>query len=119
MDDWFNLNASIRRAVDPLALMQRVVDQVLTTLPGADGALVGLVIDDGSLRYVCGASCGPTSASSLLGGSLLPVAWGGPHVDGRTPRPIPASTARRPAPIASARWWHAMMQAQGPSAFST
>ena len=57
MDDWFNLNASIRRAVDPLALMQRVADQALTTLSGADGVLIGLVLDDGSLRYVCGAGC--------------------------------------------------------------
>jgi EAL domain-containing protein (putative c-di-GMP-specific phosphodiesterase class I) len=60
MDDWFNLNASIRRAVDPLALMQRVADQALATLAGADGVLVGLVVDDGSLRYVCGA--GATAA---------------------------------------------------------
>ena len=42
MDDWFNLNASIRRAVDPLALMQRVVDQALTTLARRRrGRLVG------------------------------------------------------------------------------
>jgi EAL domain-containing protein (putative c-di-GMP-specific phosphodiesterase class I) len=60
MDDWFNLNASIRRAVDPLALMQRVADQALATLVGADGVLVGLVVDDGSLRYVCGS--GATAA---------------------------------------------------------
>ncbi len=53
MDEWFNLNASIRRAVDPLALMQRVADQALAALDGADEVLVGLLVEDGSLRYVC------------------------------------------------------------------
>ncbi len=55
MDEWFNLNASIRRAVDPLALMQRVADQALAALDGADEVLVGLLVEDGSLRYVCAA----------------------------------------------------------------
>jgi len=55
VDEWFNLNASIRRAVDPLALMQRVADQALGALEGADEVLVGLVVDDGSLRYACAA----------------------------------------------------------------
>ena len=55
MDDWFNLNASIRRAVDPLALMQRVADQALEALDGADEVLVGLLVEDGTLRYVCAA----------------------------------------------------------------
>ncbi len=53
MDEWFNLNASIRRAVDPLALMQRVADQALAALDSADEVLVGLLVEDGSLRYVC------------------------------------------------------------------
>jgi EAL domain-containing protein (putative c-di-GMP-specific phosphodiesterase class I)/putative methionine-R-sulfoxide reductase with GAF domain len=55
VDEWFNLNASIRRAVDPLALMQRVADQALAALDGADEVLVGLLVEDGSLRYVCAA----------------------------------------------------------------
>ena len=49
MDEWFNLNASIRRAVDPLALMQRVADQAFAALEGADEVLVGLLVGDGSL----------------------------------------------------------------------
>jgi len=55
MDEWFNLNASIRRAVDPLALMQRVADQAFAALEGADEVLVGLLVEDGSLGYVCAA----------------------------------------------------------------
>ncbi len=55
MDEWFNLNASIRRAVDPLALMQRVADQAFAALEGADEVLVGLLVGDGSLGYVCAA----------------------------------------------------------------
>jgi EAL domain-containing protein (putative c-di-GMP-specific phosphodiesterase class I)/putative methionine-R-sulfoxide reductase with GAF domain len=55
VDEWFNLNASIRRAVDPLALMQRVADQAHAALDGADEVLVGLLVEDGSLRYVCAA----------------------------------------------------------------
>ena len=58
MDEWFNLNASIRRAVDPLALMQRVADQAHAALDGADEVLVGLLVEDGSLRYVCAAGAG-------------------------------------------------------------
>ncbi len=55
MDEWFNLNASIRRAVDPLALMQRVADQAYDALEGADEVLVGLLVEEGSLGYVCAA----------------------------------------------------------------
>jgi EAL domain-containing protein (putative c-di-GMP-specific phosphodiesterase class I) len=55
VDEWFNLNASIRRAVDPLALMQRVADQAFDALEGADEVLVGLLVDEGSLGYVCAA----------------------------------------------------------------
>ncbi len=49
------LDGLIRRAIDPLALMQRVADQALAMIEAADGVLVGLVIDDRSLRYACGA----------------------------------------------------------------
>ncbi|HEY1833403.1 MAG TPA: EAL domain-containing protein [Solirubrobacteraceae bacterium] len=45
----------IRRAIDPLELMQRVADQALAMISGAEGALVGLIIDGDHLRYVCGA----------------------------------------------------------------
>ena len=46
--------AGLQGAVDPLALMQRVADQALELIEAADGALVGLVIDEHVLRYVCG-----------------------------------------------------------------
>ncbi len=49
------LEGLIRRAIDPLQLMQRVADQALAMIGPADGVLVGLVIDPNSLRYVCGA----------------------------------------------------------------
>jgi EAL domain-containing protein (putative c-di-GMP-specific phosphodiesterase class I) len=45
----------IRRSVDPLELMQRVADRALSRIEGAEGALVGLLIDRETLRYVCGA----------------------------------------------------------------
>jgi EAL domain-containing protein (putative c-di-GMP-specific phosphodiesterase class I) len=48
------LDALISRAIDPLALMQRVADQALAMIDAADGVLVGLVIDRRALRYVCG-----------------------------------------------------------------
>jgi len=82
VDDWFNLNASIRRAVDPLALMQRVADQALSTLSGADGVLIGLILDDGSLRYVCGA--GGTAAHVGEGLSLDGSLSGRALREGRT-----------------------------------
>jgi EAL domain-containing protein (putative c-di-GMP-specific phosphodiesterase class I) len=47
--------------VDPLVLMQRVADQALELVPGADGVLVGLR-DDDCVTYVCG--------SGYLSGSL-------------------------------------------------
>ncbi len=47
------LNAHV--AMDPLQLIQRVADQARTTTGGADGVLVGLLVDNRSLRFVCGA----------------------------------------------------------------
>ncbi|HEX4466436.1 MAG TPA: EAL domain-containing protein [Solirubrobacteraceae bacterium] len=44
----------MRRAIDPLQLVQRVADQALDAVAGADGALVGLLVDEHSLRYVSG-----------------------------------------------------------------
>ncbi|MEA2214858.1 MAG: hypothetical protein QOK19_419 [Solirubrobacteraceae bacterium] len=45
----------IRQTIDPLQLMQRVADQLVAMVDAADGALVGLQIDERSLRFVCGA----------------------------------------------------------------
>jgi EAL domain-containing protein (putative c-di-GMP-specific phosphodiesterase class I) len=42
-------------AIDPLALMQRVADQALAMIDGADGVLVGVLVDPGTIRYVCAA----------------------------------------------------------------
>jgi EAL domain-containing protein (putative c-di-GMP-specific phosphodiesterase class I) len=47
-------NGLIRRALDPLELMQRVADQARSMIGGAEGALVGLLIGEETLRYVCG-----------------------------------------------------------------
>ena len=47
--------------VDPLMLMQRVADQALELVRGADGVLIGLR-SDGYITYVCG--------SGYLSGSL-------------------------------------------------
>jgi EAL domain-containing protein (putative c-di-GMP-specific phosphodiesterase class I) len=45
----------IRRAIDPLAVAQRVADQALALIGPAEGVLVGLVAEGQMLRYVCGA----------------------------------------------------------------
>jgi EAL domain-containing protein (putative c-di-GMP-specific phosphodiesterase class I) len=42
------------RAFDPVELMQRVTDEMLILLAGADGVLLALALDEGSLRFVCG-----------------------------------------------------------------
>ncbi|HEX4436180.1 MAG TPA: EAL domain-containing protein [Solirubrobacteraceae bacterium] len=44
----------IRQTIDPLALMQRVADQLVAMIDAADGALVGLLIDSKTIRYLCG-----------------------------------------------------------------
>ncbi len=49
------LGELIRQTIDPLQLMQRVADQLLAMVSSADGALVGLLIDGETIRYVCGA----------------------------------------------------------------
>jgi GAF domain-containing protein len=61
---------------DPLVLMQRVADQALGFVPGADGVLVGLC-NDGYVTYVCGSGylCGSLGvriavASSISGMSV-------------------------------------------------
>jgi EAL domain-containing protein (putative c-di-GMP-specific phosphodiesterase class I) len=51
------LAAQAAGALDPLALMQRVADQALGMIEDADGVLVGLLVDEHSIRYVCGAGC--------------------------------------------------------------
>ncbi|HXD55439.1 MAG TPA: EAL domain-containing protein, partial [Solirubrobacteraceae bacterium] len=48
------LGELIRETIDPLQVMQRVADQVVATIAAADGALVGLVVDGETIRYVCG-----------------------------------------------------------------
>jgi len=62
----------IRRSIDPLELMQRVADQALSMIDAADGALIGLLIDPGTLRYVCGAGrlTGFVGETLALEGSL-------------------------------------------------
>ncbi len=49
-----HLGELIRQTIDPLQLMQRVADQLVAMIDAADGVLVGLRIDDESIRYVCG-----------------------------------------------------------------
>lgn len=55
IDELLNPGASAQQAVDPLLLMQRVADQVFQTIAHADGVLLGLVLDESSVRFVCGA----------------------------------------------------------------
>jgi EAL domain-containing protein (putative c-di-GMP-specific phosphodiesterase class I)/putative methionine-R-sulfoxide reductase with GAF domain len=47
-----HLDGLIRQSIDPLQVMQRVSDQIVAMVDKADGALVGLRIDDDYLRFV-------------------------------------------------------------------
>ncbi|HXB15913.1 MAG TPA: EAL domain-containing protein [Solirubrobacteraceae bacterium] len=49
-----HLEELIRQTIDPLQLMQRVSDQIVATVEKAEGALVGLQIDDTQMRFVSG-----------------------------------------------------------------
>ena len=60
------LGELIRETIDPLQVMQRVADQVVETIGAADGALVGLVVDSETIRYVCGSG----HLSGFVGESL-------------------------------------------------
>jgi GAF domain-containing protein len=49
-----SLSGAAGGTVDPVRLMQRVADQALELIPGADGVFIGLRDGDG-IAYVCGA----------------------------------------------------------------
>lgn len=55
MGDSPNSDTLSCQAVDPLALMQRVADQALAAIDGADGVLIGVLINASTLCHVCGA----------------------------------------------------------------
>ena len=54
MIDRTGLREAIRRAVDSVSLMQRVADEAMTLVEGAEGVLVGLVHGEW-LTFECGA----------------------------------------------------------------
>lgn len=70
------LGELIRETLDPLQMMQRVADQVVATVGGADGALVGLLVDGETIGYVCGSGylSGFVGERLALQGSLSGVA---------------------------------------------
>lgn len=49
-----DFTAAVSAVIDPTALMQRVTDRTLELVAAADGVMVG-VVDEGGVRYVCGA----------------------------------------------------------------
>ncbi len=53
MIDQNGLEEAIRRAVDPLTLMQRVADEAINLVKNADGVLVGLAQDSTWLSFAC------------------------------------------------------------------
>ena len=57
------LSEAIRHAADPMVLMQRVADQALKLVHGADGAVIELLDDQDRLEYVA-------AAVGKAGGSL-------------------------------------------------
>ncbi len=66
----------IRHAIDPLQLMQRMADQAFAMVEAADGALVGVVNDADSVRFVCASGNLKNRAGELirLDGSLTGMA---------------------------------------------
>jgi EAL domain-containing protein (putative c-di-GMP-specific phosphodiesterase class I) len=50
----YHLDELIRQTIDPLQLMQRVTDQIVAMVEDAEGALVGLRLDESDLRFVSG-----------------------------------------------------------------
>jgi EAL domain-containing protein (putative c-di-GMP-specific phosphodiesterase class I) len=62
--DQNGLEEAIRRAVDPLTLMQRVADEAINLVKNADGVLVGLAQDSTWLSFACAAG----SVSAHAGG---------------------------------------------------
>ena len=57
MEDQATLGETISIASDPMQLMQRVADQAIVLIAGADGALIALWDEGDFLTYVCGAGC--------------------------------------------------------------
>jgi len=53
--DRTGLEDAIRHAADPIVLMQRVADEALSLVEGADGVLVGFAHEPSYLTYECGA----------------------------------------------------------------
>ncbi len=54
IDSWSGPDPASRIAIDPLLLIQRVADQALEMIAGAEGVLVGMVVAPDALRYVAG-----------------------------------------------------------------
>ena len=54
MIDRAGLEEEIRRATDPLILMQRVADEAMALVEGIDGAFVGFAKDAPWLTLECG-----------------------------------------------------------------
>jgi len=53
--DRTGLESAIRRAVDPIVLMQRVADEAMILVEAADGVLIGFAHDPSFLSFECGA----------------------------------------------------------------
>src|ERR1700676_5431748 len=49
-----SLETAMRKAIEPMRLMQRVADQTVELIPGADGVLIGLA-DSQGVSFVWGA----------------------------------------------------------------
>jgi EAL domain-containing protein (putative c-di-GMP-specific phosphodiesterase class I) len=54
VEDQARITEAVRRAADPLQVMQRVADQTCALIQGAEGALIALWDDGDVLTYVCG-----------------------------------------------------------------
>jgi GAF domain-containing protein len=101
-----DLKIAMRAAIDPAGLMQRVADQTLELVDGANGVLIGLA-DRQGVSYVWGAGVAETSVgtrvsmdSSLSGFAIRmrQVAWSDdcetdPRVDREVARRISVASA--------------------------
>lgn len=52
--EWPGLDGGAGATIEPLALVQRVANEALETITGAEGVLVGVLVGEHTLRYVCG-----------------------------------------------------------------
>ena len=91
-----DIDGLIRRAIDPLQLMQRVADQALAMIEAADGVLIGLVVDPRSLRVRVWRGLSEPLRRRGPGARRQPLGPGDPHPHNAPHRGQRVRSARQP-----------------------